>query len=95
LFEIREGKELAMAKLKNDELAERAGLGNEDVIEPAAVDVEREPMRDTAPEATSNIVTEPPARSGRGSGAKQKPTEGSDKDDPVHHTGRMPPPRVG
>ncbi|WP_440984231.1 hypothetical protein [Shinella sumterensis] len=83
-----------MAKLKNDELAERAGLGSRNSEEPTALDVEREPMPDAAPEATSNIVTQPPARSGPGSEATQKPTEGSDKDNPVHHTGRMPPPRV-
>ena len=84
-----------MAKPKNDELAERAGFGSENIEEPPAVDVEREPMPHTAPEPTSNVVTEPPARSGQGSEAPQKPTEGSDKDNPVHHTGRMPPPRAG
>lgn len=84
-----------MAKPKNDELAERAGFGSKNIVKPAAVDVERQPMPDTAPETTSNIATEPPARSGPGSVATQKPTEGGNKGNPVHHTGRMPPPRTG
>ena len=83
-----------MSKLKNDELAERADFSSENKEEPPTPDVEREPVPDAAPDAASNIITEPPARSGPGSEATQMPTEGTHKDNPVHHTGRMPPPRA-
>jgi hypothetical protein len=87
-------KERPMTEPKNSELSSRAGFGSKNPTEPPAVDVERQPLPDRTPETTSNINTEPPARSGPGSEATRKPTEGAADDNPIHHTGRMPPPRT-
>jgi hypothetical protein len=80
-----------LAKIENEELDERADFGSETNEEPASVDVEREPMPDTATEMTSSsIISEPPVRSGPGSETKQKPAEGSD----TSHTAHKPPPHM-
>jgi len=56
--------------------------------EPSAVDVEPQPVSDSA-----DLETEtggiPPARTGQSS-SEELPVEGAGKDNPTHHTGRLP-----
>jgi hypothetical protein len=59
------------------ELSSRAGLGTSNQTDPPAVDVERQPMPDTASETTSDTSTQPPARSGPAANAPEQP-------DPLH-----------
>jgi hypothetical protein len=79
-----------MTETKNSDLSTNAGFGSKNATEAPAVDVERQPMPDKAPETMSNVNTKPPVRLGPGSIAKEKPTEADPDDNPVHHTGRMP-----
>jgi len=76
----------------NDKLSENAGFGSRNPTSERSVDVEREPMPDRAPDTDSDQPDIPPARSGGASEAKEKPTEGDRKGNPVHHTGHVPPP---
>ncbi|SES27264.1 hypothetical protein [Rhizobium sp. NFR03] len=77
---------------ENEQLANNAGLGSGDITEPAALDVERQPQPDKAPETTSNRNTVPPVRMGQASEAPETPTEADMDDNPVHHTGHIPAP---
>ncbi|KQS77628.1 hypothetical protein ASG25_13560 [Rhizobium sp. Leaf384] len=77
---------------ENEERANNAGLDSRNVTEPSALDVERQPQPDKAPETDSNLNTAPPVRMGRGSEAAEKPTEADTADNPIHHTGHLPAP---
>jgi hypothetical protein len=84
--------EITMTEIKKSVRATNTGFGNGNQAGPSAVDVEREPMSDRAPEEGSDKNTIPPVRLGQGA-AVEKPTEGDpDYDNPIHHTGHMPPP---
>ena len=85
--------EVSMTQLKNSDRATNAGLGSRNLTDPAAVDVEQEPVPARTPDTESDRNNPPQVRMGRASEAPQKPTEGDpDHDNPVHHTGHMPPP---
>ena len=77
---------------RNSANAENAGFGSKNQTSEASVDVEREPMPDRTPDTDSDNPEIPPARSGGVSEHKEKLTEGAPADNPVHHTGRVPPP---
>ncbi len=77
---------------KNSGLSQDAGFGARNPTSPSAVDVEREPMPARSPEPDSDEQTMPPARSGPAAETGELPTEGDTDDNPVHHTGHMPPP---
>ena len=57
---------------------------------PPDMDFEPVPLPDQADESGSEGADVPPARSGQ-SEKREEPTEGAGKDNPVHHTGRVPP----
>lgn len=76
----------------NSDASQNAGFGSRNSTSEASVDVEREPMPDRSPETDSDQPKIPPARSGGGAEAHEKPTEGDPIDNPVHHTGHIPPP---
>lgn len=84
-------KDMTMAD-DNSDRSQNAGLGSRSPTSPAPVDVEREPMPERTPETGSDKPEIPPARSGGGSAAREEPTEGDPIDNPVHHTGHIPPP---
>ena len=77
---------------ENEQLANNSGLGSGNLTEPPAVHVERQPQQDKTPETTSNLNTVPPVRPGQATQSPEKPTEADTDDNPVHHTGHMPPP---
>jgi hypothetical protein len=52
--------------------------------------VEPKPLSDQARESGTEQADGPPARSGTAE-RREKPTEAGGKDNPVHHTGRVPP----
>jgi len=82
-----------MTDLRNSERATNAGFGSDNQTSPSALDVEPAPMPDQAPETDSDRNDPPSARMGKAAEAPQKPTEGDpDHDNPIHHTGHMPPP---
>jgi hypothetical protein len=84
--------EITMTEIKKSVRATNTGFGSGNQTGPSAVDVEREPMPDQASEEGSDKNTIPPVRLGQGA-AVEKPTEGDpDHDNPIHHTGHMPPP---
>jgi hypothetical protein len=83
-------EEMKMAN-GNDKLSENAGFGNRNPTSESAVDVEREPMPDRSPDTDSNSPDAPPARSGSVSERREDPTEAGSADNPVHHTGHVPP----
>ena len=56
--------------------------------EPSAVDVEPQPVPDSA-DLDTDAGGIPPARTGQSSN-EELPVEGAGKDNPVHHTGRLP-----
>jgi len=78
----------------NSANAQNAGFGSKNQTSEASVDVEREPMPDHTPDTDSDKPEIPPARSGGVSEKPEKPTEGA-PDNPVHHTGHIPPPVTG
>jgi hypothetical protein len=57
---------------------------------PPEMDFEPVPSPDQANKAGSEDSNVPPARSGQ-SEKREKPTEAAGEDNPVHHTGRVPP----
>jgi hypothetical protein len=77
---------------RNSENSQNAGFGSKNPTSESSVDVEREPMPDRTPETNSDEPQIPPARSGSGAEAREKPTEGDPIDNPVHHSGHIPPP---
>jgi hypothetical protein len=77
---------------RNSTNSQNAGFGSKNLTSESSVDVEREPMPDRTPETDSDDPHMPPARSGSVAEAHEKPTEGDPIDNPVHHTGHMPPP---
>lgn len=77
---------------RNSDNSQNAGFGSKNPTSESSVDVDREPTPDQAPETNSNEPHAPPARSGSVSQAREKPTEGDPIDNPVHHTGHIPPP---
>lgn len=82
-----------MTDIKNSDRASNAGFGSDNQTSPSSVDMERQPMTDRAPETDSDKNEPPPVRLGKASEAVEKPTEGDpDHDNPIHHTGHMPPP---
>lgn len=76
----------------NEKVAANAGFGSKNPTTEAQLDVEREPMPRRTPEANSDDLKTPPARNGGAAEAREKPTEGDTKDNPVHHTGHIPSP---
>ncbi|WP_026623191.1 hypothetical protein M728_001411 [Ensifer sp. WSM1721] len=58
--------------------------------EPREMDVDPQPLPDQAAESGTEHADQPPARSGM-SERREKPTEGAPENNPVHHTGRVPP----
>lgn len=80
-----------MTGATNAQLSSRAGLGTSNQTEPPAVDVERQPMPDTASETTSDTSTQPPARSGPAAQAPEQPAFAASDGDPTHHAERIPP----
>ncbi|MDK1490162.1 hypothetical protein QN219_08830 [Sinorhizobium sp. 7-81] len=52
--------------------------------------VDPQPLPDQAAESGTEDADQPPARSGQAA-RREQPTEGAGKDNPVHHTGRVPP----
>lgn len=56
---------------------------------PREMDVDPQPLPDQA-ESGSENADQPPAMSGK-SERREKPTEGAGEDNPIHHTGRVPP----
>ncbi|MDW9551637.1 hypothetical protein [Sinorhizobium meliloti] len=57
---------------------------------PPEMDFEPVPLPDQLAEPGTQDADTPPARSGQ-SKKREKPTEGAGKDEPVHHTGAVPP----
>lgn len=57
---------------------------------PPEMDLEPIPLPDQSGESGSEDSDEPPARSGQAE-KREKPTEGAGDENPVHHTGRVPP----
>ena len=76
----------------NSTNSQNAGFGSKNPTSEASVDAEREPMPGRTPETDSDKPQMPPARSGSVADAKEKLTEGGPIDNPVHHTGHIPPP---
>ena len=58
--------------------------------EPKEMHIEPQPLPDQVAESGSEDAGEPPARSGQAE-RSEKPTEGAGEDNPIHHTGRIPP----
>jgi hypothetical protein len=81
-----------MTDLKDSEQATNPGIKSDSQTSPSAVDIENQPMPDSAPEVDSNRNDPPPVRLGQASQAPEKPTEGDTDDNPIHHTGHMPRP---
>lgn len=78
-----------MTKASNEEFQ---GSGNSNVTRPSADDG-GQPKPDTAPPADSARNDESPVvKLGRGAKAAEKLAEAAGPDNPVHHTGRVPPP---
>ena len=57
---------------------------------PSATGKPDRPEPDRFKQADAEDMTSPPARAGQ-SERTEKPTEGAGRDNPVHHTGRVPP----
>ena len=77
---------------RNSEVSENADFGSKNPTSTTSVDLERTPMPDRTPETNSDDPEMPPARSGGVPEPHEEPTEGDPVDNPVHHTGHMPPP---
>jgi len=57
---------------------------------PPEMGAEPIPLPDQSGEAGSEDADAPPARGGR-TAKREKPTEGAGDENPIHHTGRVPP----
>ena len=79
----------------NSDNSQNAGIGSKNPTSESSVEVEREPMPDRTPETNSDEPHIPPARSGSLAEARKEPTEGDPINNPVHHTGHIPPPVTG
>lgn len=77
---------------RNSDNSENAGFGNKNPTSESSVGIERQPMPDRTPDANSDKPHVPPARSGSAAEAREKPTEADTVDNPVRHTGHIPPP---
>ncbi|MCV9999417.1 hypothetical protein OE766_14300 [Pararhizobium sp. YC-54] len=58
--------------------------------EPRTIDLDPSPIPDQGDETGHEDTGKPPARAGQ-SEKSEKPTEAAGADNPVHHSGRVPP----
>lgn len=79
-----------MSDPKNEDLTNQPMPSPTWKPEPQEMDMDPQPLPDQADESGTEDADTPPARSGQ-SERSEKPTEGASNDNPVHHTGRVPP----
>ncbi|OAP36427.1 hypothetical protein AU381_18110 [Sinorhizobium glycinis] len=79
-----------MSNPKRDDLTDQPMPSPTWKPDPKEMRVDPKPLPDQAQGSGSEDADEPPARSGM-SERREKPTEAGGKDNPVHHTGRVPP----
>ncbi|MCG5485567.1 MAG: hypothetical protein KK482_17875 [Sinorhizobium meliloti] len=79
-----------MSDPKHDDLTDQPMPSPTWKPEPKEMDMEQQPLPDQDAESGTKEAAEPPARSGQTT-KKEKPTEGAGSDNPIHHTGRVPP----
>lgn len=85
-------KDRVMSNPKDDDLTNQPMPSPTWKPTPKSMDMDPQPLPEQAAASGTEDADVPPARSGK-SEKKEKPVEGAGADNPVHHTGRIPPGR--